>query len=102
MENSEEQKKEGSEDFQIIFERIITHIPEWKQSVRSAEELSIRRLSGLSNACFRVTFKDGVNKTVEPKVLLYRRFEQDLTDKKIEQAIFETKSADGTGPKLYF
>jgi hypothetical protein len=39
---------------------------------------------------------------LEPKVLLYRRFEQDLTDKRIEQAIFEAKSADGTGPKLYF
>ena len=38
----------------------------------------------------------------EPRTILYRRFEQDLTDKRIEQAIFETKSEDGTGPKLFF
>lgn len=36
------------------------------------------------------------------RVVLYRRFEQDLTDKRIEQAIFEIKSNDGTGPKLHF
>ena len=34
--------------------------------------------------------------------MLYRKFEQELTDRRIEQAIFETKSEDGTGPKLYF
>jgi hypothetical protein len=37
-----------------------------------------------------------------PNTLLYRRFEQELTDKRIEQAIFEEKSADRSGPKLYF
>jgi hypothetical protein len=34
--------------------------------------------------------------------VLYRKFEQELTDKRIEQSIFEVKSEDGTGPKLYF
>lgn len=38
----------------------------------------------------------------EPRTLLYRRFEQELTDRRIEEAIFKTKSEDGTGPKLYF
>jgi hypothetical protein len=33
---------------------------------------------------------------------LYRRFEQDLTDKRIEEAVFKIKSEDGTGPSLYF
>ena len=105
MENSGEQTKEASEDFKLIFERIVNHIPSWKQSLRSVEDLYIKRLSGLSNACFRVTIKDEIIKntiSVEPKTLLYRWFEQELTDKRIEQAIFETKSGDGTGPKLYF
>ena len=34
--------------------------------------------------------------------MLYRKFEQEFTDRPIEQAIFEAKSEDGTGPKLYF
>lgn len=66
------------------------------------DDLTYRRLSGLSNACFRVQIKDGLHPDIEQRTILYRRFEQDLTDKRIEQAIFETKSEDGTGPKLYF
>ena len=99
MESTGEQK---TEDYQLIFDRITQHIPQWKETLVSVDELTIRRLSGLSNACFRVQIKEGIKKTLEPKTLLYRRFEQDLTDKRIEQAIFETKSEDGTGPKLYF
>ena len=65
--------------------------------------MEIKRLSGLSNACFRVKIKDQVATNVkEPRTLLYRRFEQELTDRRIEEAIFKTKSEDGTGPKLYF
>ena len=60
-------------------------------------------MSGLSNACFRVHIPDGKHESIsEPRTLLYRRFEQDLTDKRIEQGIFDIKSKNETGPKLYF
>ena len=45
---------------------------------------------------------NGKYETIEPRTLLYRRFEQDLTDKNIEQGIFDIKSKDGSGPLLYF
>ena len=86
-----------------IVNHILEHIAEWKDVVSSPADVTITRLSGLSNACYRVEFKPHL---VKPGMtltkLLYRRFEQDLTDKRIEQAIFKTKSEDGTGPKLYF
>ena len=67
-------------------------------------------MSGLSNACFRVELtpqsveqlKTEGKPMPDPALLLYRRFEQELTDRRIEQAIFATKSEDGSGPKLYF
>ena len=88
---------------QIIFDRLTQHVPQWKQSLEDQDDLIIKRLSGLSNACFRVKIKDDVALNVsEPRTLLYRRFEQELTDRRIEEAIFKAKSEDGTGPKLYF
>ena len=81
MESTGEQK---TEDYQLIFDRITKHIPHWKETLASVDELSIIRLKGNSNSCFRVEIKDGVKKTLEPKTLLYRRFEQDQTDKMIE------------------
>ena len=49
-------------------------------------------MSGLSNACYRVEanketiekFKTEGNGGLEPPVLLFRKFEQDLTDKRVE------------------
>jgi hypothetical protein len=37
-----------------------------------------------------------------PKSVLFRIFEQELTDRRIEQAIFKVRSEEGTGPKLLF
>jgi len=60
-------------------------------------------MSGLSNACFRVHLKDGVLPDLKsPRTLLYRRFVQELTDRRIEQTVYAIKAEDGTGPKLYF
>lgn len=36
------------------------------------------------------------------KTLLYRNFKQFLTDYRIERAVFQAKSDDLTGPKMYF
>ena len=34
--------------------------------------------------------------------LVYRRFTQEFTDRRIELAIVESKSLDGTGPKVHY
>ena len=86
----------------VILSRIHEHVPSWK-AIQSPSDLEIKRLSGLSNACFRVHIPAGKFEDIkEPRTLLYRRFEQDLTDKRIEQGIFDIKSQNGTGPKLHF
>ena len=56
-------------------------------------------MSGLSNACYRVHIKEG---TTEPKTLLYRKFECEIVDKKVEGTIFQSMSDQSLGPKLYF
>ena len=84
-----------------LLARIQEHVGTWQGL--TSDNLTILRLSGLSNACYRVKIKDGCNNEVqEPKTLLYRRFIQELTDRRIEQAVFKTKAEDSTGPKLYF
>ena len=77
-------------------------MPQWKQALTSVDELSFTRLAGLSNICFKVGLKSGVDKILEPKNLIYREFKQNLVDLRIDRIMFEAKSADGSGPKLYF
>ena len=65
-----------SAEHQMIFDHIKEHMDLWRDLITSASDLSITRLSGLSNACYRVklidTFKPEFK---EPRTLLYRRFE---------------------------
>ena len=93
----------ASSEKDVIFEHLMMHIEEWKPIIKSADDLIIRRLSGLSNACYKVTIKPEIDSTQTViKALLYRRFEQNLTDKRIETSIFKAKSDDGSGPKLFY
>ena len=93
---------ENQDENTVILSRIHEHVPSWN-AIQSPSDLEIKRLSGLSNACFRVHIPAGKFEDIkEPRTLLYRRFEQDLTDKRIEQGIFDIKSQNGTGPKLHF
>lgn len=63
----------------------------------------MRRLNGNSNAVFKVNIKDGLYpEIVENRAILFRRYEQELIDKQIEQAIFKAMSDDGSGPKMFF
>ena len=58
-------------------------------------------MSGLSNACYRVSLKDDVVLNQEdPRTVLYRKFECEIVDKAIEAAIFKSMSDSGLGPKL--
>ena len=90
------------QELNTILERIKEHIEPWK-SLLSTDYLEVQRMSGLSNACFRVHLKDGVFPDLkEPRTLLYRRFVQELTDRRIEQTVYAIKAEDGTGPTLHF
>lgn len=79
-----EQLAVTEEDRKVIFEKITQHIQDWKDCLQSTDDLLIKRLSGLSNACFRVQISplclqknkdEGKSGEVETPVLLYRRFE---------------------------
>jgi|DEB0MinimDraft_12_1074336.scaffolds.fasta_scaffold31514_2 hypothetical protein len=68
----------------------------------SPENLVYRRLNGNSNACFKVSLKDHIEiEEGVPRSVLYRRYEQKVVDKAVEQAIFKAKSEDKSGPNLF-
>ena len=63
------------------------------------------RLSGLSNACYRVKLRDDVelgDDAETPRVLIYRKQESNVVDLRVEKAIFKHISDSGIGPKLYY
>ena len=69
----------------------------------SMNDIDVRRLNGNSNAVFKVSIKDGQHQEIqENRSLLYRRYEQIVKEKYIEQAIFKAMSDDGSGPKMFF
>ena len=60
-------------------------------------------MSGLSNACYRVKITDqALKESVKPNIFLYRKFECEIIDKKIEGTVFQAMSDQELGPKLYF
>ena len=59
-------------------------------------------MSGLSNACYRVHIKDETKAAIEPSTLLYRKFECEICDKKVEATVFKSMSDQSLGPKLHF
>lgn len=75
---------------------------EWAQYLKSADDITIKRLNGNSNACFKVSIEEGLApQIITNRSLLYRRYEQKIIDKQIEQAIFIAMSDEGTGPKCF-
>jgi hypothetical protein len=79
-----------------IIKRIKENFGPWSNVPE--DKLSITRLSGMSNACYKVSKLDS---DIEPKDLLFRKFECVVTDKKLEQLIFNANCEQG-GPKNYF
>lgn len=75
---------------QYILPTIQKHIKEWEQL--KAEHISIRRMSGMSNACFKVEVNDSNMEVGETRSVLFRIFECELTDTHIETALFNTLS----------
>ena len=85
------------ESSDVILANIKKHVPSWLEATLA--QLDIRRMNGLSNACYRVTFRDYAG---EDRVLLYRKFESKVSNKEIEAIIFKYMSDQSLGPKLIF
>jgi Choline/ethanolamine kinase len=79
-----------------VLANIKKHVPTW--APLSEHQVSLTRLSGLSNACYRVQHKVG---DIQPHSLLYRCFECPIVDWNMENEIFESLSEQDLGPKLY-
>lgn len=62
------------DEFTIVLNNIKERVPSWIP-VNSPDDLEITRLNGRSNAVFRVHIPKGKYESVEPRTLLYRRFE---------------------------
>lgn len=71
-----------------IVNNILHHIDSWSHLVASKEDVIITRLNGMSNAVYKVELRPELAKQVDLSVLIYRQFEQDLTDRRIERAMF--------------
>jgi hypothetical protein len=56
-------------------------------------------MSGLSNACYRVSVEKPV---VKPVAILYKKFECPIIDKTVEALIFKHMSDRGYGPKYIY
>ena len=71
------------EKWEVILARIQERVPAWATAVTSLEQTDIRKLSGLSNACYKVAVKEEVqlDDTEAPRVVLYRKFECQIVDK---------------------
>jgi hypothetical protein len=84
----------------------------------SPNDLEFKRLSGNSNECYKISLKRSIKLDAAkvfntysvlpdsnlylPTSILYRRYKQQVVDKRVEQAIFKAKSEDKTGPHLYY
>ena len=75
---------------EAMLAHIHEHVPGWAH-VTSADQLEFKRLSGLSNACFRVQAKDA-SLELTPNALLFRKFACEIVDKKKEAMIFQAMS----------
>lgn len=85
-----------------MFARLKAHVKGWAM-ISSADQLVFKRLSGLSNACYRVSPKDAdIASLVEPSALLYRKKVSEVVDKKQEAIVFEVMSAQGMGPQCFY
>ena len=88
VENTQETLSRGQTP-DVILKHIKEHIESWKGV--TSEQISITKLSGLSNSCYRVHVES--DSAVQPMTLLYRKFECELVDKRVEATIFESMSS---------
>ncbi|CAI2371357.1 unnamed protein product [Moneuplotes crassus] len=75
-----------------------THLSGWKD-VKTEEDAIIFRLSGLSNITCMVKAK---SKSVSPRYVIFRVFDNELCSNELESAVFDCLSDQGLGPVCYF
>jgi len=92
----------SGESEQVMFQRVIQHVEGWSTLFSSADELQFTRMSGMSNACYKVEPKNVTGGEVWPRAVLYRKFECEIVDKTVEDIIFTSMSEQGLGPKKFF
>eukprot|EP00347_Sterkiella_histriomuscorum_P014696 403359899 len=109
MENNSNHKSSNHDLKMKILKNIQEHIPTWRNII-TQEHIHLTRLSGLSNACYKVKVSPNVDDddfhfdfaNLEPQSLLYRIFECPIVDWDMENELFQVLSDQGIGPKLYY
>ena len=71
------------------------HLDSWK-NVITPDDATIIKLSGLSNITCLVKAKD---RSVVPRYVIFRIFNNDLAEGDFEGAVFQCLSDEGIGPK---
>lgn len=85
---------EGNQnDHQIVFDRVKSNLPDWKDA--TFNKTTFKRMCGLSNFVMRVAHEGC-------QTVLYRVYENEHADAKLELAVFRAVSDEGIGPKLLF
>lgn len=61
---------------QEMFDNIMEHVPQWRAILQSVQDLKFKRLNGNSNACFKVSIREGLYpEESQTRALLYRKYE---------------------------
>ena len=82
--------KKSQEDFAQIFSHITQYVDDWKCQNLCHDDFTYNRLSGNSNACYKVKLRDHIARdTIETRTVLYRKYLQTVVDKSVEQMIFK-------------
>ena len=69
-------KRGTSSETDLMFAQIVKHVPEWRFVLQSPDDLDFKRLNGNSNACYKVSIKDGLYpEMIKTRALLFRRYE---------------------------
>ena len=65
-----------AEQPELVLARIKEHVPQWASCVQGLEQVEIKKMSGLSNACYRVALKDAVQleDSLAARTYVYRKF----------------------------
>ena len=78
---------------EVILLNIKANVSAWETADIQLDDITISRLNGLSNACYRVALKDRVDLQQDThRVLLYRKFECKTSNLAIEAIIFKDMS----------
>ena len=87
---------------ELILTRVRDHIPSW--SLAQMHDISIKRLSGLNNACYRVALNSDfpIGEAGAPRTVLYRKFQNENLDLSTEKEVFKKMSQSGLGPRSYY